>query len=714
MKNSNNEPLTFVSLALALANDYSRLFVIDSEDDSYIEYAPNGDKKDLIPVSGGKDFFTDVRRDCREQVWEEDQEYFLNAFQKEAVVQALADGKSFSLTYRLNINGEPRYFFLKTIRQNDKDIIIGVQDVDAEKRKELEAAAESRTYSEIAESLASLFEVIYYIDINTGNYKEYSASESYAQLGFGRSGKDFFERAKEDMQSVIHPDDCNKVMHQLEKEVLIAGLKKAPSVSLTYRQVLDGRTQYMNLLAFRLRTNTERIVVGVRNIDEQKKQESAIETYSHIAGALASRYEVIYYINADTNAYTQYSASEQYSKLGTTKQGTDFFADCTEDIQKYIHSEDKVRLLTQLEKNNLMANLKQSGSISLSYRQLLDGRQQYMNMTIVQPKNDLHHIVMGVFNMDAQVRHELSIKAASRTFGDIATALAQRYEVIYHVNVLTNEYSEYSASDKYAKLKVGTKGSDFFTETQENMKRDIYTEDLPMMALAMQKENLLSSLSTFGKTILNYRLMIDGAPQYVSLYAVRPKEDSEHIIIAIANVDAAKRMELAYQNAMDMANRDALTGVKNKRAYVQFEIELDEQIKNKENPDFAVVICDVNGLKQVNDTQGHTAGDEFIRGACKVICNTFKHSPVFRIGGDEFAVILKGQDYLSRMELMKQMIQYLDANKHNGMVLLASGISDFHHEQDIRVQDVFERADMRMYLNKKQCKAAASQSIDNE
>ena len=709
MKNSNHEPLTFVSLALALANDYNRLFVIDSEDDSYIEYAPNGEKKELIPVSGGKDFFTDVRRDCREQVWEEDQEYFLNAFQKEAVVQALENGKSFSLTYRLNINGEPRYFFLKTIRQNDKDIIIGVQDVDAEKRKELEAAAESRTYSEIAESLASLFEVIYYIDINTGNYKEYSASESYAQLGFRQSGENFFERAKKDMQSVIHPDDCNKVMHQLEKDVLLAGLKKSPSVSLTYRQILDGRTQYMNLLAFRLKTNTERMVVGVRNIDEQKKQESAIETYSHIAGALASRYEVIYYINADTNAYTQYSASEQYSKLGTTKQGTDFFADCTEDVQKYIHPEDKARLLTQLKKKNLMANLKQSGSISLSYRQLLEDRQQYMNMTIVQPKNDLHHIIMGVFNMDAQVRRELSMKERSRTFSDIATALAQRYEVIYHVNVLTNEYSEYTASDKYARLKVGTKGSDFFTETQENMKHDIYTEDLPMMSLAMQKENLLSSLSTFGKTILNYRLMIDGAPQYVSLYAVRPKEDSEHIIIAVANVDAAKRMELAYQNAMDMANRDALTGVKNKRAYVQFEIELDEQIKNRENPDFAIVICDVNGLKQVNDTQGHTAGDEFIRGACKVICNTFKHSPVFRIGGDEFAVILKGQDYLSRMELMKQLIQYLEANRHNGLVLLASGISDFHHEQDIRVQDVFERADMRMYLNKKQCKAAAGQ-----
>ena len=241
------------------------------------------------------------------------------------------------------------------------------------------------------------------------------------------------------------------------------------------------------------------------------------------------------------------------------------------------------------------------------------------------------------------------------------------------------------------------------------MEHDIYPEDFPMMSVAMQKENLLNSLSNFGKTILNYRLMIDGTPQYVSLYAVRPKEDSEHIIIAVANVDAAKRMEIAYQNAMDIANRDALTGVKNKRAYVQFEIELDEQIKEKENLAFAIVICDVNGLKQVNDTKGHTAGDEFIRSACKVICNTFKHSPVFRIGGDEFAVILKGQDYLSRTELMLEMTKYLNENSRDGLILLASGISDFHPEQDIHVQDVFERADMRMYLNKKQCKAAASQ-----
>ena len=172
-----------------------------------------------------------------------------------------------------------------------------------------------------------------------------------------------------------------------------------------------------------------------------------------------------------------------------------------------------------------------------------------------------------------------------------------------------------------------------------------------MMAKAMDKETLLRNLSAFGKTILNYRLMLDGRPQYVSLYAVRPKDNPDHIIVSVANIDEAKRMELAYEDAMDLANKDALTGVKNKRAYVQAETEMDQEIDKK--APFSMVVCDLNGLKQVNDTQGHKAGDEFIRNACKVICDVFDHSPVFRIGGDEFAVILKGRDYERREELIQ-------------------------------------------------------------
>ena len=71
----DTRPLSFASMALALASDCNRLFVIDSDDDSYVEYSANGAEKELVPVSSGEDFFRAVHRDAREQVWPEDQTY---------------------------------------------------------------------------------------------------------------------------------------------------------------------------------------------------------------------------------------------------------------------------------------------------------------------------------------------------------------------------------------------------------------------------------------------------------------------------------------------------------------------------------------------------------------------------------------------------------------------------------------------------------------
>ena len=695
------QPLSFASIALALANDYSRLFVIDSDDDSYIEYSASGVEKELVPISDGEDFFRSVHRDAREQVWPEDQTYFLNAFQKDTMLKALENGRSFSLTYRLNIDGDPHYFSLKTIRASDHNIIIGVQDVDARKRRELESEEANRTYTEIVKSLASQYEAIYHVDLTTGHYMEYTSS---SRFGFFSPGEDFFEVSRNNIRKVIHPDDRERVLHAIKKDVLLDSIRTSGSFTVTYRQMFDGKPVYMALLAFHQEDNEDRLVVGVRNIDAQKRQEEASETYQRIAGALASRYEVIYYINIDTNEYTLYSASEKYARLGTTKQGSDFFADAASDIRVYIHPDDVAATLEKLSKERLLNELEQAGMVSVTYRQMLDGKHRYMNMQVVQPKNDIHHIVIGVSNTDAQVRREKSMRAQNRTFNDISMALAQQYEVIYHVNIRTNEYSEYSASEKYSKLKVGTRGNDFFAETQVNMKRDIYPDDLPIMAHAMQKENLLKTLFSYGKTVLNYRLIIDGRPQYVSLYAILPKEDSDHIIVTVANIDASKRMEQAYLDALDLANKDEMTGVKNKRAYAQAESEIDQKIRDRDQKPFAVVVCDLNGLKQVNDTLGHKAGDEFIGSSCSIICDVFSHSPVFRIGGDEFAVILQAKDYDRRADLIRQLSEALDAHKHLGIRPLAFGISEFNPDSDIRLQDVFERADKLMYEDKTRCK----------
>ena len=101
---------TFSDLASALANDYESIYLIKSEDDSYVEYSASGAEKELVIVSSGNDFYADTVINCRKMVWPEDQSLFLRSFKKENVIKALENGDSFGLRYRLNIDNKPIYF----------------------------------------------------------------------------------------------------------------------------------------------------------------------------------------------------------------------------------------------------------------------------------------------------------------------------------------------------------------------------------------------------------------------------------------------------------------------------------------------------------------------------------------------------------------------------------------------------------------------------
>ena len=130
---------------------------------------------------------------------------------------------------------------------------------------------------------------------------------------------------------------------------------------------------------------------------------------------------------------------------------------------------------------------------------------------------------------------------------------------------------------------------------------------------------------------------------------------------------------------------------------------MDDLIAEHKQPPFAVVMLDLNDLKVINDTEGHQAGDQYIKDACMLICNIFKHSPVFRVGGDEFAVISQGGDYEKMEQLLKEVDKHnRKALKNNGVVV-ACGMSRF--DNDSCVAAVFERADHNMYENKNTLKS---------
>ncbi len=162
-------------------------------------------------------------------------------------------------------------------------------------------------------------------------------------------------------------------------------------------------------------------------------------------------------------------------------------------------------------------------------------------------------------------------------------------------------------------------------------------------------------------------------------------------------LDEEKETSRTFQN---MANTDAMTGVRNKFAYTENETAINEQIRSGEIQNLGVVVGDINGLKYVNDTQGHAAGDKLIKDACALICEYFKQGAVFRIGGDEFAVILQGKGYETMHETIDALNAKVERNIQENGVVVSIGHSHLNAD-DSQLRDVFERADQEMYERKK-------------
>ncbi len=154
---------------------------------------------------------------------------------------------------------------------------------------------------------------------------------------------------------------------------------------------------------------------------------------------------------------------------------------------------------------------------------------------------------------------------------------------------------------------------------------------------------------------------------------------------------------------------DALTSVRNKGAFASHIEAMEEKLKEEApgSTSFGIGVFDCDNLKFINDKFGHDKGDIYLQTAARLICKVFQHSPVFRIGGDEFAVVLQDDDLQNRevlVETFEKASEELNATKENGweQVSVAIGVAVFNPQTDHSVIDTVRRADKIMYGNKRQ------------
>lgn len=241
---------------------------------------------------------------------------------------------------------------------------------------------EELTYANIARALASDYFNLFYVDVKTDEFIEYSSDAGRESIALERHDTDFFAKASRDAVRFLHEDDRERFVDAFDKEKILKTLDDQKSFSLDYRLLKDDRPIYVNMKITRMSDDDRHIIIGVSNVNLQMNQRKAIEKlmqeqhmYNRIR-ALTDDFEVMYIVDPETGEYIESSASNEFKKLGVSKAGDDFYRDSEINGHRLVHPDDSERFVRALRKENLIGKIRKDGELVMEYRLMMEGMPQ--------------------------------------------------------------------------------------------------------------------------------------------------------------------------------------------------------------------------------------------------------------------------------------------------------------------------------------------------
>lgn len=216
--------------------------------------------------------------------------------------------------------------------------------------------------------------------------------------------------------------------------------------------------------------------------------------------------------------------------------------------------------------------------------------------------------------------------------------------------------------------------------------------------LALQEE-LKEHNSTFNK-IVEYNF--NGSRKWVTAnYEIIDYHDEKCILTGIMDITEIREAE---EELSHYASIDSLTGIMNRRMGLKKLEELLEEAK-EEFLEFVLCYLDINNLKLVNDTYGHSEGDRYIQTLCSMIKNKLDEEDIFfRIGGDEFIIVFKKKNKYQAGDIWDEIIKQFDEiNLQGGLpynITASHGLFYFCTGMDMDLEQIIEKADKQMYEEK--------------
>ncbi len=274
------------------------------------------------------------------------------------------------------------------------------------------------------------------------------------------------------------------------------------------------------------------VVVIMLDVSEDNEQERAL-TFAGVAQALSADYLNLYYVDLKTEYFVEYRPDAAHEDIVTERTGDHFFAASRKDAESYLHPEDRASFIQAFTKENVEASLREYGVFTKTYRLLTEDGFVYVSMKVIRIGEDGDHIIIGVNNVDAQMRAQATIDRLreERLVYQRISALSGEYIAFYTVDPETERFLMFDAAEDFESLGVAKEGTDFFAASLKDAQDVIYKDDLDKFKNSFTKEKILKEIEKLGSYHLNYRLIIKGRPQAVILKAAKTVEKGEERLI---------------------------------------------------------------------------------------------------------------------------------------------------------------------------------------
>lgn len=471
-------------------------------------------------------------------------------------------------------------------------------------------------------------------------------------------------------------------------------------------------------------------------------------TYENIARALAADYFQLYYVDMETENFIEYRSDVGGEELAIERHGENFFQTMQNNASAYIFEEDLENFIFSFKKENLERALQEQGTFTMTYRRMIEGKMIHVNLKAMRMQADGKKVIIGLNRIDDQARLEegyersvisnavsgteaawlksatlntvsFAMKSCIRLMetGDfkdnVAAVLKEILDAtqaaavrIMLVNAANEEVSIFSdalreGSARYAEDRVSSllydivvtwesltgEGNSIIVTSEEDIQR--MEEIAPEWAETLRRDHVKSVI------IVPLR-RADRTLGY--LYAVdfnTKKTEKVREMVELSSFFLSSEIEsyLFRQELEILSNFDELTGLKNRYAMLTWIHAFEA---DAEGHCCGVLTMDLNGLKRLNDTEGHFAGDRLIINTTNLLLGVFGEKHLYRIGGDEFIALfpdLKKEDFEERIAQFRETLEKADG--------ISLAIGPWWSDECSNMEILFEHADENMYADKK-------------